>query len=825
MTRSRRTRQERGTEPPLGLAIGEMLDRLRAPTLWWVCLALLALPITIHSTHLVPGLPLMAAGVFSVAMAILTLRSQGDGRAAHPGQPLFFLYLVWCAASGLQSLDIYLSERAVAALCGAGVFVLALRLCIANGREWRRCAHLFVMLAAMISLAAWPEAFRESANYGRFRYVSGVFENRDLFSVVPMLGLTVGCALLKERSRWLWRLLILECAVLGATVVATGCRAAFLGVAVGAVVFSGLLVARKRSRKDPLLLAGAGMVVLFGLVLMSQFQLLGLERVLRSLSTDIVSQESQRLELLRDAPKGVLLHPVLGCGPAAFGMAYQKVRPPGFNDHFDLAHNDFIETAVETGLVGFFLWMAVWASACHRLVECYRDRSRSFEACGLAMALAATAVFSCFNFIVSKLPTLWWEVALLSLIWSLPPREAAAPQRYQAVGMSLVALLLGGWTLTFGARTLVGEGFRAQAVQQTAALDLEKAAEWMEASVRWVPERTMTRQQAAENYRKLTAFSGNQELIEKALAQLEAGLAYSPENLAVYLQLADILATTGRPREAAEWLKRAKAVAPGSALVAQRQAAVAMQEGDFAAAASFLEAPWSYGRRKVTLAELLLAAEIKHPGSTARYALELTGPAADDLKPIIEESVNLARTRELWEPATALLWLTVRLGPEDLCAKVDLAEAKGQLSGEKAEYLALDGLVSEPSTAEHSHCEDRLLVRWATLALAAGQTGRVRDRLLLHLEEHPADTAVRTELAKVYLREGREADAVSVLREGLAGHPEAVELNQAIAEVYEQLGSRELALSYYRTTLRLDPQNKAAASRLRYLKAGKRRTK
>ncbi len=822
MTRSRRSRSPRGGEGGEGF-----WDRLRAPKTWWVCLALLALPITIHSTHLVPGLPLMAGGVLSMLAAIATFRGAGNARAFHPGQPLFFLYLVWCAVSGLQSLDAYLSERAVASLCAAGAFVLVARSCIVSGREWRRCAHLFVLLATMISLAAWPEAFREAADYGRFRYVSGVFENRDLFSVIPMFGLTVACALLKERSKALWRLLLVEGVVLAATLVATGCRAAFLGVAVGSVVFAALLVARKNSRRDQLLLAGAGMSVLFGLVLLTQFELMGLERILRSLNTDIISQETQRLQLLRDGPKGALLYPVFGCGPAAFGMAYQKVRQPGFNDHFDLAHNDFIETAVETGIVGALLWLALWVSACHRLTQCYRDRSRSFEACGMAMALVATAVFSCFNFIVSKLPTLWWEVALFSLIWALPPREPAAVRRYQAVGMGVVALILGGWTAVFGVRALVSEGFRAQALVQIEALDLDQAATMMESSVRWMPERTLTRQQAAENYRKLAAFTEDKDYIDRALLQLEAGLEHSPENLAVYLQLADILARAGRPGEATPWLERAKAVAPGSALVAQRQAAVAMQEGDFARAVALLESPGNDRRRKMTLAQLLVAAEIKEPGSTARYALGLSGRSAEDFSVVLDEGVALAQERKLWEPAASLLGLKVRLVPEDLCAKVDLAAAKGQLSGESAEYSALDLLVSQAqtSTADHSYCEDRLLVRWAALGISAGKAGRVRDRLAMHVEEHPGDTLVRAELAKLYLKEERGADAISVLREGLASNPDAVELNQALAEVYESLGSRELALNYYRTTLRLEPQNRTAASRLRLLKAGKKATK
>lgn len=793
-------------------------DLYRAPGWWWVCILLLAIPIAIHNTHLTPGLPLIAGGIAAVALALARWRLAGSGRAYHWGQDVFLLYLFWLVVCTLDTLDVFLSQRALASYAGSAVFVLALRGCIRDGRDWRRCAHLYVALACLISLAAWPEAIWQAVESGRFRYVSGVFVNRDLFSVIPLLGLAVASALLKETSVFLWRALVGQMVVLAATVIATGCRGAILGLALGAACCVFMLLQRRRSSGEVAAMWGALLVTVFGLVLLGRLQLPGLQRIVRSFTTDIVKQESQRLALWQDGSKGIFLNPITGSGPATFGMVYQRVRAPGFEDHFDLAHNDFVETAVETGIVGLALWLAVWFSAALRIRDCYRDRSRSFEACGMAMAVLAAAIFSIFNFIISKLPTLWWEMAMLGLVWSLPPKvESREPPASRCVGAVLI-FLLGAWTVVFGVRCLVSEGYRAQASRSIELLDLEAAAALMETATRWQPERTLVRQQAAENYRKLALFTGSATYLDKARSHLEGSLASSPENLAVYLQLADLEATNHHPDRALTWLDKASGIAAGSALVVQRRAALAVQAGDFAAAVRILEAPWTSRRRSSILAELMVAAEVSRPGSLERHS-EALRQAPEDFPEILAQAVRRAQERKMWQPALGLLALQAKLRPDDFCVGLQRAAALGALTGEAAEYAALSELVTNVPPPGQPPCLDQLLVRWSILARKAGALEVADKRLALHLEGNPSDTLVRAELARLLLQKGSVADAISLARVGLANNSEAVQLNMALAEIYESIGSKQLAVSYYQEVRRIDPANREAVARLRALKS------
>ena len=45
-------------------------------------------------------------------------------------------------------------------------------------------------------------------------------------------------------------------------------------------------------------------------------------------------------------------HPVLGTGPGTFGPAYKQILPPNA-EWARLAHNDYLEQASDSGIIGF----------------------------------------------------------------------------------------------------------------------------------------------------------------------------------------------------------------------------------------------------------------------------------------------------------------------------------------------------------------------------------------------------------------------------------------------------------------------------------------
>jgi O-antigen ligase len=65
---------------------------------------------------------------------------------------------------------------------------------------------------------------------------------------------------------------------------------------------------------------------------------------------------SETLDLIRD-------HPFLGTGPGTFAVAFTPYRPAGLNLRFLHAHNDYLHSISETGILtaGIILWLVVAA--------------------------------------------------------------------------------------------------------------------------------------------------------------------------------------------------------------------------------------------------------------------------------------------------------------------------------------------------------------------------------------------------------------------------------------------------------------------------------
>jgi putative inorganic carbon (HCO3(-)) transporter len=109
-------------------------------------------------------------------------------------------------------------------------------------------------------------------------------------------------------------------------------------------------------------------------------------------------------------------NPVVGIGPGAFGTAFAKIKPPDA-EMARLAHNDYIEQAADSGLVGFiayaaFIGGALWIS--------YRPAWKSAELLPKAVWLGALA-WAAQGFIEFGLyiPALAWP-AFLFLGWLMP---------------------------------------------------------------------------------------------------------------------------------------------------------------------------------------------------------------------------------------------------------------------------------------------------------------------------------------------------------------------------------------------------------------------
>jgi O-antigen ligase len=252
-------------------------------------------------------------------------------------------------------------------------------------------------------------------------------------------------------------------------------------------------------------------------------------------------QERMRIPLL--ATSLVQARPWFGHGAGTFYIALPAIKPAGFPHLWDHAHNDYVEWAVDTGLVGLGLLLSVAALTAWRALHLLRDREpRLHRGVGTAalMALACLGLHSLVDFNLQIPANGLTLVLLLALPWAVPvtwPARAArrtsarshgaagaqigaAPQPPRAHGLAaLAALAICGAVLWWGGPMLAAD-FGTQGVRQQISRCATTSATWTDAD--W----------------------------QDAQARMAWGIRLTPENATLHDVLAQLFACHG----AALWL-------------------------------------------------------------------------------------------------------------------------------------------------------------------------------------------------------------------------------------------------------------------------------
>jgi O-antigen ligase/tetratricopeptide (TPR) repeat protein len=186
-----------------------------------------------------------------------------------------------------------------------------------------------------------------------------------LYTTLLSLGLGLGC---RGRRR---RVALAGFAVSAVAIAATGTRGAWLGLAVGGMLFgvlelrSGVLIISRLSGKR-LLLASA-LLVLCGTALvftvMSSSASSSIAHRIRSFAAEGMTG-SGRTVLWRDALRMVTAYPAVGCGPEGFRRAFLAFKSTALaryspETNNESSHNSYIDAAVSYGLPGAVLYAAL----------------------------------------------------------------------------------------------------------------------------------------------------------------------------------------------------------------------------------------------------------------------------------------------------------------------------------------------------------------------------------------------------------------------------------------------------------------------------------
>ncbi|MEN9315997.1 MAG: hypothetical protein RIS35_2390 [Pseudomonadota bacterium] len=288
-------------------------------------------------------------------------------------------------------------------------------------------------------LLAWGQTFTVlDSEYGAWPGVAtGTYANRNHLAGYLNMALAAGCGIMvghlaspRGNRRWalvvrdwlelmlggkarLRLVLVMLVIVLIATRSRMGNAAFFAALVVATCVYAAF---RRQQRRGLLLFAAS--VVAVDLLLVGAW--VGVDRVMERIgntplagsviqtpvdtgraapssspsraNTRLEQSLEDRIEPALDALAIVRDHPWLGTGGGTFYLVYMAYQP-NWEGYYNHAHNDFLEIAADTGLVGLALLLAIAAHAFWTAVRLIRERSNPvLHAAGFATVMSVTAM-------------------------------------------------------------------------------------------------------------------------------------------------------------------------------------------------------------------------------------------------------------------------------------------------------------------------------------------------------------------------------------------------------------------------------------------------
>ncbi|MCE5231320.1 O-antigen ligase family protein [bacterium] len=403
-------------------------------------------------------------------------RSSETGRWAWLSVPLFF---GWSALSALWSPTPVISREVAFWAILHGVFLYMLLKRGVTRSEMRRLANTLIVLGAIVVAVAFFQftAATRSLPFSGwiFKFMYQFPDERNLFgslighntgaasfammTAFVALGVVLGA---KTEARRSFGAVYLVLALFGIVIFQS--RAIWLLAPPLGLVAAFTLMRRAGMRRvPPIILAAVGLCLL---VLLSQavpnpLQRKGnmLSKRLRDLTAEHLQGET-RLRLNVIGAPMVLRHPFIGHGLFAFQYVYPPVQGQYFNLHpysklnqtqlrSNMAHNEYLQVAIDEGLIGLVLLRLVMAEACRRGWR-LRDRDLSDADALLhrtyGWACLGLALHAIFDFPL-HLPQLAVPGMLCMAAWASLRRDesetesAPAPETAPAKPLALVPML------------------------------------------------------------------------------------------------------------------------------------------------------------------------------------------------------------------------------------------------------------------------------------------------------------------------------------------------------------------------------------------------
>jgi O-antigen ligase len=366
----------------------------------------------------------------AVCVALWAVRQLACGRLAVRRNTLFVPIVLFAALVGVQLLSgrtayWYVTWRSALLWASYGMIFFVATQCLRRS-VWIRTFALFftsfgflVALFAIIQQLTWNGNLYWVVPNRNGGMVYGPYVNHAHYAglIEMLVPIPLVFAMMESWPRSLRVFFAFVALLMASTIFLSRSLGGMVAFGAQMVILAVIVGLRERSRRQVLLLLLLGVLLTVWLVTLSPG---GIRERIEGLHDPLgKAGAGDRLAIVKDSLKIVGERPILGWGLGTFPVVYPSFRSFYTNFFVNEAHNDYVQSLVETGLAGFAIvcgFIGLFYRASLTRIERWRTEIRS--AMSLAAIIGVTGIlvhsFSDFNLQIPANAALFFALAALA---------------------------------------------------------------------------------------------------------------------------------------------------------------------------------------------------------------------------------------------------------------------------------------------------------------------------------------------------------------------------------------------------------------------------